>query len=122
MHDFLICVSKRPFAEDANGWSIGLIPRGDEAPSGYSNIDDDPRGLWASVVLSTKSGSEKLRYEIVTPSGRRCLPPAGRYWAYSETRLKQLIADNRNRAATKANLAAILRQRLGDRIAKIASI
>ena len=27
-----------------------------------------------------------------------------------------------NRAATKANLAAILRQRLGDRIAKIASI
>jgi adenine-specific DNA-methyltransferase len=27
-----------------------------------------------------------------------------------------------NRAATKANLAAILRQRLGDRIVKIASI
>ena len=32
------------------------------------------------------------------------------------------LGDDGNRAATKANLAAILRQRLGDRIAKIASI
>ncbi|WP_081504236.1 DNA methyltransferase [Sphingomonas sp. PAMC 26621] len=32
------------------------------------------------------------------------------------------LGTNGNRAATKANLAAILRQRLGDRIAKIASI
>ncbi|WCP12581.1 hypothetical protein sphantq_00981 [Sphingobium sp. AntQ-1] len=32
------------------------------------------------------------------------------------------LGANGNRAATKANLAAILRQRLGDRIAKIASI
>ena len=32
------------------------------------------------------------------------------------------IGSDGNRAATKANLAAILRQRLGDRIAKIASI
>ena len=32
------------------------------------------------------------------------------------------IGSDGDRAATKANLAAILRQRLGDRIAKIASI
>jgi adenine-specific DNA-methyltransferase len=46
-------------------------------------------------VLSAKSGSENLIYEIITPSGRVCTPPSGRYWSVSKERLTELIEENR---------------------------
>ena len=81
MHDHILCYCKNT---DDTGWKIGLLPRGDEIPSGYSNPDNDPRGLWTSVILSAKSGSASLLYEIETPSGRKVLPPSGRFWSCSK--------------------------------------
>ena len=80
---------------DNNGWKIGLIPRGDEIPKGYSNPDNDPRGVWTSVILSAKSGSESLLYEIETPSGRKVVPPSGRFWSCSKDTFEKWKADNR---------------------------
>ena len=95
MHDHILCYCKKPINSDATGWEIGLLPRGDEVPEGYSNPDNDPRGPWTSVILSAKSGSATLQYEIKTPSGRTCTPPSGRFWSCSKSTFDEWVKDNR---------------------------
>jgi len=95
MHDHILCYCKSNILQNPNGWKIGLLSRGDELPSGYGNPDNDPRGPWTSVILSAKSGSDTLLYEIVTPSGRIVTPPSGRFWSCSKTTFNQWKADNR---------------------------
>ncbi len=95
MHDHILCYAKSNINYSETGWDIGLIPRGDELPSGYSNPDNDPRGPWTSVILSAKSGSQNLLYEITTPSGRKVYPPSGRYWSCTKTTFKKWDDDNR---------------------------
>ncbi len=95
MHDFILCISKNNILNDNRGWKIGLLPRGEEIPAGYSNPDHDPRGPWTSVILSAKSGSASLLYEITTPSGRKCVPPSGRYWSCSKETFNSWVKDNR---------------------------
>ncbi len=97
MHDHIFCYAKNSKlnGRDETYWELELLPRGDEIPSGYSNLDNDPRGDWTSVVLSAKSGTEKLKYEIETPSGRICQPPDGRYWAVNKEKFCELVSDNR---------------------------
>ena len=95
MHDHILCIAKNNIINNPNGWKIGLLPRGEELPSGYANPDNDPRGPWTSVILSAKSGSPNLVYEIETPSGRKCLPPSGRYWSCNKETLQRWIDDNR---------------------------
>lgn len=95
MHDHILCYCKANIMFNEKGWRIGLLPRGDEIPAGYSNPDNDPRGVWTSVILSAKSGSESLLYEITTPSGRKVTPPSGRYWSCSKSTFEQWKADNR---------------------------
>ena len=95
MHDHILCIAKNHIAYNPKGWRVGLLPRGDELPAGYGNPDNDPRGPWTSVILSAKSGSPSLVYEIETPSGRKCLPPSGRYWCCNKETFKKWIDDNR---------------------------
>lgn len=95
MHDHILCYCKSNIMLNENGWKIGLLPRGDELPDGYSNPDSDPRGAWTSVILSAKSGSESLLYEIETPSGRKVSPPSGRFWSCSKDTFEKWKADNR---------------------------
>ena len=95
MHDHILCYCKKNILVDNQGWQIGLLPRGDEIPAGYGNPDNDPRGVWTSVILSAKSGSSSLLYEITTPSGRKVTPPSGRYWSCSKDTFDKWVADNR---------------------------
>lgn len=95
MHDHILCLCKKNILQDKVGWKIGLLPRGNEIPDGYSNPDNDPRGVWASVILSAKSGSESLLYPITTPSGKQVLPPSGRYWSCSKETFIKWREDNR---------------------------
>jgi adenine-specific DNA-methyltransferase len=95
MHDHILCYCKNNILNNKKGWKIGLIPRGNEVPNGYSNPDNDDRGLWTSVALQAKSGSEKSRYEIITPNGRTCLPPNGRFWSVSQETYQRLLLENR---------------------------
>lgn len=95
MHDHILCYAKNHKLSNENGWEIGLIPRGEDIPSGYSNPDNDPRGVWTSVALQAKSGSDKSRYEIVNPAGNICVPPNGRYWSVSKETFTRLLNDNR---------------------------
>lgn len=95
MHDHILCYCKNSIANNPAGWKIGLLPRGDEIPAGYTNPDNDPRGVWTSVVLSAKSGGDSLLYPITLPSGRTVTPPSGRYWSCSKDTFEKWKADNR---------------------------
>lgn len=95
MHDHILCFAKKNLAICESGWRMQLLPRGEGIPAGYSNPDQDPRGVWTSVSMSAKSGSDKSRYKIVTPAGRECYPPEGRYWSKSEESFQAALADNR---------------------------
>lgn len=95
MHDHILCYCKSNIMQNENGWRIGLLPRDGEIPNGYANPDNDPRGVWTSVILSAKSGSDSLLYEIQTPSGRKVLPPSGRYWSCSKDTFEKWKADGR---------------------------
>lgn len=88
MHDHILCYCKANIMYNKNGWQIGLLPRGDEIPAGYSNPDNDPRGVWTSVILSAKSGSESLLYEITTPAVELLLRPVVGIGAAASLRLK----------------------------------
>ena len=94
MHDHILCYCKQNKYSEGQGWSIGLLPR-EGIPSGYSNPDNDPRGPWTSVILSAKSGSDSLLYEIKTPSGRVIIPPSGRYWSCSKKTFDEWRLENR---------------------------
>ena len=95
MHDHILCVCKKNVADDVNGWKIGLLPRIGEMPKGYSNPDNDPRGPWTSTIMSAKSGSQTLLYDIQLPSGRIVTPPSGRYWSCSKETFEVWKAENR---------------------------
>lgn len=95
MHDHLLCYCRNRIGENGNAWKIGLLSRGTDIPKGYSNPDNDPRGVWTSTILSAKSGSEALLYEIITPSGKSVYPPSGRYWSCSKETFEKWKADGR---------------------------
>ena len=42
MHDHILCYAKNNIRYNPKGWTIGLLPRGEELPPGYGNPDDDP--------------------------------------------------------------------------------
>ena len=89
-HDFILV-----YAKDKANWKINLLPRPKDSANGYTNPDNDPRGVWASNPCHVKTPSESCIYPIVTPSGRQILPPNGRSWMCSKERFEELIADNR---------------------------
>ena len=89
-HDYIICYSKNLNVTICNG-----LKRSEEANMRYSNPDNDIRGVWQSDNLSVGPVVESKVYEIITPNGKRILPPAGRCWVYTEEKLKEMIKDNR---------------------------
>jgi adenine-specific DNA-methyltransferase len=87
-HDYILCAAK-----NKSVWKRNLLPREDDG--GYTNPDGDPRGPWASGPCHAKTPNPKDIYEIITPSGRKLMPPPGTSWRFSNDRFKELIADNR---------------------------
>ena len=63
--------------------------------SAYKNPDNDPRGVWKSGDLLRKDAQVSGLYEIITPKGRSCNPPAGRSWRVPEYKYKEMVIDNR---------------------------
>ena len=84
------------YAKHADVWIPNLAPRKDSQDKIYKNPDKDPRGLWRPDNLSARNPYSLGVYEIQCPSGRIISgPPAGRYWAISNEKLKSLDQDNR---------------------------
>ena len=89
-HDHILC-----YAKNKDIWHPNLLPRSEDSSKGYSNPDNDPRGVWASNPCHVKTPSESCMYPITTPSGRIVMPPNGRSWMCSKERFQELIDDNR---------------------------
>ena len=89
-HDHILC-----FAKNKEIWHPNLLPRTEKSIKGYTNPDNDPRGVWASGPCHVKTPNEKDIYEITTPSGRKILPPTGTSWRFSRVNFEKLIAENR---------------------------
>lgn len=89
-HDHILC-----YAKNKEIWHPNLLPRSEDSSKGYSNPDNDPRGIWASGPCHAKTPNEKDIYEITTPSGRKLLPPTGTSWRFSKENFEKLVADNR---------------------------
>jgi len=96
MHDFIVVYAKkRNEGEIISGWERNLLQRTDEQNARYKNPDNDSRGPWKPADFSVKTYSKEYDYPIVTPSGRRVLPPKGRCWATSKESFAQWCSDNR---------------------------
>ena len=89
-HDFIIV-----YAKNKELWRPNLLPRTDEMNARYKNPDKDPRGPWKSGDISVKRITPKDIYEIITPSGRKVLPPAGTSWRYSKENFEIMRNENR---------------------------
>lgn len=83
------------YARNIEGFTLNKLPRTEEANSRYKNPDNDPRGPWTSGPIQVGPRVESNVYPIVTPSGRVVVPPEEFSWRYSESRLQELINDNR---------------------------
>lgn len=89
-HDYILM-----YARNISDFKIGQLNRSEEAESRYKNPDNDPRGKWTSGDLSVKTYNASSDYEIITPSGRKVLPPHGACWRVSKERFNELVDDNR---------------------------
>jgi adenine-specific DNA-methyltransferase len=86
------------YAKDAIAWrgARNLQPREAGGDGRYKNPDNDPHGPWLQGACSTaKSGSDKNRFPVKLPSGRKAVPPPGNYWRFSEETLRVARAEGR---------------------------
>ncbi|MDE0163531.1 MAG: site-specific DNA-methyltransferase [Bryobacterales bacterium] len=63
--------------------------------AGYSNPDNDPRGVWASIPFSAQGYRENQVYRILSPAGVVLKPPKGRCWGATEPEFERLKAEGR---------------------------
>ncbi|MFA4046915.1 MAG: site-specific DNA-methyltransferase [Prevotella sp.] len=89
-HDYIVM-----YAKNINNFTIGRLPRTEEANARYSNPDNDPRGPWMSSDISVKTYNSACDYPITTPSGRVVEPPAGRCWRLSPKAFGERLRENR---------------------------
>lgn len=83
------------YAKNNVGFELNSLLRSDSQLKNYKNPDNDPRGLWTSSDCTVGPVVKEKLYEITTPKGRKVTPPDGRCWLFTETRLAEMIADNR---------------------------
>jgi adenine-specific DNA-methyltransferase len=83
------------FAKNKRDLSFNLLPRTDEMNARYKNPDNDPRGPWTSDNPLRREFREYAFYEIITPSGRKVLPPPGSSWRFNKEEVPRLISENR---------------------------
>jgi adenine-specific DNA-methyltransferase len=111
-HDNILVV-----ARDRAAWSHArnLLPRTDVQLSRFKNPDNDPRGPWRQGDDGTaKSGTEKQRFEVQLPSGRKVKPPPGRYWAFSPETLERARQEGRAYFGSDGDRLPIIKRYLSD--------
>ena len=97
-HDYIICYAKDIQKAVCNG-----LPRSENANNRYQNPDNDARGVWISDNLSVGPRVESNVYEIMTPGGRRVLPPSGYSWRLNKETFEEYKKDNRIWFGEKGN-------------------
>ncbi len=93
MHDYLLMFQR------SEAFQRGLLSRTEEQLSRYTNLDNDPRGEWASDnYISNKSKDERptLWYPIRHPkTGGEVWPEEHAVWRYSKEKHEQMELEGR---------------------------
>ncbi|MCK9162654.1 MAG: site-specific DNA-methyltransferase, partial [Arcobacteraceae bacterium] len=89
-HEYILC-----FAKNKDLFNRNLLPREDKHNAGYSNPDNDKRGAWTSGSILATTFSESGVFEIIAPNGNIHLPPNGRCWRYSLSKINELLSENK---------------------------
>lgn len=83
------------YSKNKEKFNRGLLPREEKHNKGYSNPDNDSRGVWSSGSMLATTFSQSGVFEIISPNGKVNLPPSGRCWRFSKDTINKLIDDNR---------------------------
>jgi len=89
-HDFIIT-----FCKNISNFSMNGLPRQETDLKRYKNLDNDIRGVWTSGDLSVGPQIQEKVYEIITPSGRKVLPPKGYCWRLTKERFEEYLSEKR---------------------------
>lgn len=85
------------FAKSKELWKPNAVERSDVQLKGYKNLDNDPRGLWQSVVYTcakTRAERPNLYYGIKHPkTGELIFPSESRVWAYDQKKHLEHVRD-----------------------------
>ena len=101
MHDHILVFAKyaKQTKNETVGWNRKLLPRSEEHNDRYNNLDNDPRGNWASIDCTcNKTSVERpnLYYPIKNPvTGVDIWPNTQRVWRYERESMETLLAENR---------------------------
>lgn len=88
-HEYLL-VYKR------NIWNRRLLPRAEKSNAMYKYDDGDGRGAYRTDNLTAaRSGSDAPRALVNPNTGVEYLPPQGAGWRHSDSKLDELLAENR---------------------------
>ena len=87
-HNFVLV-----YAKDPEAWkqARNRLPRSDTQAAQYTNPDKDERGPWRAIPWDAPIVRPNLEYPIATPTGRVCLPPAGRHWSRTEDQWHDIV-------------------------------
>lgn len=68
------------------------LPPTDAQKKVYKNPNNDPRGPWRTIPITAQAGhaTPAQFYEIISPSGKRFMPPDGNCWRYSQKVFEQM--------------------------------
>jgi adenine-specific DNA-methyltransferase len=82
------------YARDADKAKTNLLPRSESHNSRYTNVDDDPEGLWREHDLSAATPSPPNQYGIQSPlSGKVHYPPGNRSWTHPKRNIKRWLEE-----------------------------
>ena len=89
-HDYIVI-----YAKDISQLELNGLERTEEQDANYKNLDNDPRGDWASDNLLRTEARDYAIYEVIGPTGIKHLPPKGASWRFNKDKMEALISDNR---------------------------
>ena len=90
MHDYVLVYQK---SQEFNRF---LLPRTEKQDSLYKFDSNDGKGKWRPDNLTVKTVSESYLYEITNPNtGKKYLPPQGRCWLTSSSKIQEWITEGR---------------------------
>lgn len=102
VHDYIVVYAMNPSRFKA---CRNKIPPTGKQAKVYKNPNNDPRGRWRPIPLTAQAGHATAEqfYEIVSPSGKKFRPSAGRCWGIAEATYKQYLSEGRIYFGKKGN-------------------
>ena len=94
VHEYILVYAMNPliFKEIRN-----KLPLTEAQSKIYKNPNNDPKGPWRTIPITAQAGHATAAqfYEIISPSGKRFMPPDGNCWRYSKPVYETLCREGR---------------------------